>query len=529
MPRIVPTRESRDPLGEGTTGHAPKSGHMRRITTLAVLAALTIAPLSARAEGPEMTSLFVTSFDGTQIDLNVCRPEQASASSPVPIVLSSHGWGGQKSDCLNKTAFFNAGIGWASMTQRGNGSSGGENNVMDPDLEGRDIMAVLDHLASLDWVLKDDGPGGTDPVVGGQGGSYGGGFQWVGAFADQYFRGAPTRFNSLRPGNTWYDLRQSLAPQGVMRTVIVSGLYAGGVRSNNLAPWIHATMASAIATGRLIDGPAPLDFGEELHQHSSAWFVEQGERLDIPVYMQQGAADLVFNLNEGLNNFNLALTPSARARSIFVNDQGGHNIPGSVPGGPVPYTPRSEDQCDAPSELEWFKYTLLGEPLDLGDRLRLRTIDGGCLSMTSTSAPLPTPVSALEGAVLPTGPRGPARFEELRQGPFTLAGASTLSFYATTAAPDQRLFWGLAVGTSPDDAQLLGAQWMPTLVDTPGVNQPVSIELGGVVARVPEGQRLYLVSSPAVDQYIAHSSRAPGAVVVNAVKVGLVMGRPDAP
>ncbi|MFP5224987.1 MAG: CocE/NonD family hydrolase, partial [Actinomycetota bacterium] len=216
---------------------------MNRITILALSTALLAAPTVSSANHGEMTSTFVESFDGTLIDINVCRPAGADASNPVPVVLQSHGWGGQKSDCSGRDNYFNAGIGFVSMTQRGNTGSGGENNVMDPDFEGRDISAVLDHIASLDWVLKDDGPGGIDPVVGGLGGSYGGGFQWVGAFTDQWLRDAPTRFNSLRPGNTWYDLRESLAPNGVMRSVIVGGLYAGGVRNNNLAPWVHAAMA----------------------------------------------------------------------------------------------------------------------------------------------------------------------------------------------------------------------------------------------------------------------------------------------
>lgn len=478
---------------------------------------------------PEMTSLFVTSFDGTRIDVNVCRPGNASAENPVPIVLESHGWTGQKSSCLGRTTFFNAGIGVASMTQRGNGESTGRNNVMDPNLEGRDIMAVIDHLASLDWVLKDDGPGGTDPVLGGLGGSYGGGFQWIGAFSDQYFRDAPTRFNSLHPGNTWYDLRTALAPNGVLRTVMAGGLYAAGAQNNDLAPWIHAAMGTILATGQVIDGPRPANFGSEMHQHSAAWFVEQGERLDIPVLIQQGAGDLVFNLNEGIDAFQQALTPEARARSLFVNHQAGHGIPERVPGvpaipfpaGPVPATARSEATCPAVGPLAWFEHTLLGEPLDLGARLRLRTVDGRCLSLDEFPSTSETPVEALSQTVLPTGPRGPTRFFPISQGPLTLAGAPTLSLTATTTVPDARRFWGLAVGTGPDDAELLGGQWMPIRIAEPALERDITTELGGVVADVPEGQTLYLVTSPYADQFAAHSSRTPGVIVVDDVKVGL--------
>ncbi len=486
---------------------------------------------------PEMTSLFVTSFDGTLIDLNVCRPGDASATNPVPIVLDSHGWTGQKTSCLGRTAFFNAGIGYASMTQRGNGESTGENNVMDPDFEGRDIMAVIDHLGSLDWVLKDDGPGGTDPVLGGLGGSYGGGFQWIGAFSDQYFRDAPTRFNSLHPGNTWYDLRTALAPNEVMRTVMVSGLYAAGQQQNELAPWITAAMGTMIATGQVIDGPAPLNFGSEIHQHSAAWFVEQGEKLDIPVFIQQGAGDLVFNLNEGIHAYQRALTPDALERSMFVNHQAGHGLPEKVPlipanvpvpTGPVPPMERSEEICEALEVVPWFRYTLLGEQVDLGPHLRLRTAGGECISLDEFPTVQETAVPGLSLAPLPTAPRGPVRFEKIFQGPVTLAGIPTLSFDATTTTPDARIFWGLAVGTSQEDAELVGGQWMPTRIALPAVAERISTELGGVVVELSEGENLYLVASPSADQFLAHSSRNPGAVIVDAVSVGLPIVVQDA-
>lgn len=482
-----------------------------------------------------MTSLFVTSFDGTKIDLNVCKPAGASAETPVPIVLQGHGWTGQKSSCLNRTTFFEAGIGFASMTQRGHGSSGGEANVMDPMLEGRDIMAVIDHLASLDWVLKEDGPDGVDPVLGGLGGSYGGGFQWIGAFTDQWLRDAPTRFDALRPGNTWYDLRTALAPNDVLRTVMVGGLYAGGAVNARVAPWLHTSMATIIATGQVLDGPAPTDIGSKIHRHSAAWFVEQGMRLDIPVLVRQGAADIVFNLNEGIHAFERALTPAARARSIFVNDHAGHDAPANaptgpvpapapipVPAGPLPYTPRSEATCNTPSELAWFKHTLLGEPLQIEPALRLRTQSGSCLGLDVWPAASPRAVAGLqEPTVLPIGPRGPLRLEPLATGPLTLAGIPELSFTAVSAVPDARVFWGLAVGTSPADAKLIDQQWFPTRIGTPVAFETITSELGAIVASIPAGSHMYLAIAPAVDQFVAHSSRTPGAIVVDDVTVSL--------
>ena len=56
-----------------------------------------------------------------------------------------------------------------------------------------------------------------DPVLGAIGGSYGGGYQFVGALSEVRDRGA-TRFDALVPEITWFSLTESLFPQGVPRT-----------------------------------------------------------------------------------------------------------------------------------------------------------------------------------------------------------------------------------------------------------------------------------------------------------------------
>ena len=47
----------------------------------------------------------------------------------------------------------------------------------------------------------------------------------------------------------------------------------------------------------------------------------------------QGISDNLFNLNQGLANFDRALTARARAKSIFVGYNGGHTLPSVVPPG----------------------------------------------------------------------------------------------------------------------------------------------------------------------------------------------------
>ena len=102
-----------------------------------------------------------------------------------------------------------------------------------------------------------------------------------------------------------------------------------------------------------------------------------------------------------------------------------------------------------------------------------------------------------------------------------VAGIPELRFEGTASDPDARLFWGLAVGTSPETARLVGSQWMPTRVSLPAVKAPVTTELGGIVVDVPAGQQLYLVSAPAVDQFLAHSNRTPGVILAENVQVSL--------
>ncbi len=506
---------------------------MRPTSIFAILSAFSLAiaglalPVSGDGEaGYTQTSELVESFDGTLIDINICQPAGASASSPVPVVFHSHGWGGNKKGCDGFSGYLDAGIGAVSMTQRGNTGSEGQNNVMDPDLEGRDIVAVIDRIAELEWVAKDDGPGGSDPVMGGIGGSYGGGFQWVGAFTDQSLNGE-TRFNALTPGNTWYDLRESLAPNGVLRTEIVSGLYASGVASNNLAPWIHLGFATVTATGSTIDGPPPADFWEEIHQHGPAWFAEQGTQLDIPVRINQGAADIVFNMNDGWHSFSQALTTAARAQSLYIGHQGGHGLPGQIPQGePLAYRTGSGQPCTQDDSFAgaraFLKHHLLGTPLPTATHgVLLGSAQNTCVALTDLPENQVVDVPALDGQALTVGLHGELRMMPLVEGPVTLAGIPTLTATVTTPHPDARLFWGLAAGTSRDNAELIDKQWMPSLIQGPALAEPMEIELGGIVDEIGEDEELYLAISPWAAQFVGHASRVPGAVVIGDVEVGL--------
>lgn len=113
-------------------------------------------------------------------------------------------------------------------------------NVQDPQIEGRDIKTLLDwaegaltpHLAYLRG----------DPLVGGIGLSYGGGFQLIGA-------GVDPRFDALVPMITWNDLSYSLTPGTVPKTLWLTFLSA--IAIDDQAPWV--TQAYAQSLGGNVD------------------------------------------------------------------------------------------------------------------------------------------------------------------------------------------------------------------------------------------------------------------------------------
>jgi ABC-2 type transport system ATP-binding protein len=100
-------------------------------------------------------------------------------------------------------------------------------------------------------------------------------------------------------------------------------------------------------------------------------------------------------------------------------------------------------------------------------------------------------------------------------GPRTVAGVPRLTGRVTTAGVDARVFFGLAMGTTPADATVIQNNLLPLHQMLPGQDQKFAIELPGVVAKVPEGQSLFLTASPVSDMFFGHGSRTPGAIVLS--------------
>ena len=497
---------------------ARRSRFGRAVLAFSLLAG-AFATMPAQAANTKYDHTLVSKApDANNIVTTVFKPEGASAENPVPMVLHSHGWGGSRSTS-GFDSWLNAGFGVLSFDQRGFGQSGGLANVEDPDLEGKDIETIIDYIASLDWVAKeaiDDETFGTDdPWLFAIGGSYGGGYQTIGALTETENFGR-TRFDALAPEITWHDLPNSLGPDGAVRALWVSLLFA--VAANRVPTYIQESFVVGAATGWFPDGTVPgtTNIVEEFLDHSPKGFSDRGIKLDIPVVFGQGTTDNLFNLNQGINNFLYALTPAAQEDSLLVGYNGGHVLPEVFPSG----ASVSGDPCSGAGGFSTLSRNFFTEVYSAGDpssllpaTFNIATQDNTCLHSDNVNART-TVTPELPAIVSVAAPAGPIQHIKIASGPLNVAGIARLRGTLTTAGVDARAFFGLSVGTSVADAQLVGNNVLPLRRLVPAVQEPLTFDLPGQGIVVDAGENLYLTVSTVASAFVGYGSRAPGLVTI---------------
>jgi len=500
-----------------------------------VTAAAVVSPLVATAAATVTTTNgCVTSVPepGSTTPAQICyslfEPAGASSKNRVPLIFHSHGWGGSRTTDAGSSEvkpYLDAGYGVLSFDQRGFGQSNGSKAyVENPDIEGRDVEKLVDLVAHLDWVIQ-EGPG--DPLIGAVGGSYGGGYQFVGACREITDKHAQI-FDALAPQITWWDLKQSLAPQGVAKTEWDTALTAAGAQA--LPQSVLEGFAESAVTGTWTDGsiPGTVNLDDFFAKNGPSWQVSQGRHIDVPVLFGQGITDELFPLDQGLKNWANALTPAARAKSIFVGYNGGHVLPNAYPLTVQP----SNDPCSA--ELtggknftaltvmffnRYLKHQKIALP-GLGS-YHIATAAGTC---TDTSAV--TPNKTVDAGTIATPElAGPAIATKIADGPLRIAGTSYLSGTVTAAGVNNRAFYALGIGTSVADAKIVQGDMYPWSSLLPVTSAPVKIELPSVAVDVPAGQSLFLITAATNDMYAGFGSRTPGAVVIQDATVALPLVR----
>ena len=486
-----------------------------------VAATLSAVPLGSAQAAPATTTdgcvKSVPEPDSTE-KVKICytlfRPAGANSTHPVPFIMHSHGWGGSRTrDAASFQKWLDAGYGVLSFDQRGFGESGGKAHVQNPEFEGHDVRRLISFIADLGWVRK-DAPG--DPRMGAIGGSYGGGFQFLGAFESLRLRGTPI-FDALAPEITWYDLKESLAPEEVTRTEWAAALSAAALPSDALETRVYKALVEGAATNTWPDGSNGTEnLDAYFKKNGPKWHVENGRKLDIPVVLGQGTTDTLFPLQQGIANFKKSITAGARAESIFVGYNGGHTLPAIYPRGvEVASDPCSQELAGGSFEdlaLRFMNEKLKGRATGLGGYgdYHLATPDSTCTTVGSVAPNTNVDI----GQVATTEAAGPAIPYPIAEGPISIAGSPHLTGTMTALGVNNRAFYGLAVGTSPADAHLVQNNVLPINEPDPVNGEERRITLPSVAVDVPAGQTLYVIASPISDTFGGSGARTPGAVVL---------------
>lgn len=487
---------------------------------------------------------------GEDVVFNVIEPSTLTGGETYPLVLHSHGFAGSRSE--DGAAFqylLDNGYGVISVDQRGHGDSGGTIRVMDPDFEGRNLVAVLDWAeANLGWLAygPDLDAEGDNLKLGAIGSSYGGGYQLVLNAIDP-----KKRMDAMVPQITWNDLTYSLNPNGVIKAGWDLLLYTAGNTAGsglNFDPFVTQTLGEGLLANE-IDGEGQ-DF---FRYHGNGYFCDgapvatnggEGTSPDfaanppggVNALFWQGMRDTLFNFNEAYWNYQCLNDAGGDVR--LLSYQSGHNSIPAIPDlsallelDPLFPVTAFDTDCGGwtveDATLAFFDKHLKGVPdgetgadgipevclsLDANDDLVLDSVPAGQADGVELTVPQKTVTTVLT-------PRLPRRFMldyDVAQGE-VLAGVpyAELTIEPCELCPENPqgepiLFIGVGKQSIP------GSDLVYELVDnqlTPvrgyGTHQ---IDLTGVGERLQADQRLALLAFTDHEQYLATGNLSIGGI-----------------
>lgn len=224
----------------------------------------TVTPEVASSGDPTRTNVPVTTArDGTiyrqEIEVagekavvQVFEPTRLEPGKTYPLVVNGHGWGGMRERTAPAGSmiarFRDAGYYVISLDQRGFGESGGKVRAMDPEYDGRNLIAILDWAEKLPGLRrKTDG----NMVVGSYGGSYGGMFQFLLAGADP-----KQRLRVIAPDIAPHDLAFSFYQNSVPKSTWLAGLLAVADAPPTVNPLNTGAFDPAFAAQNSVDRAA---------------------------------------------------------------------------------------------------------------------------------------------------------------------------------------------------------------------------------------------------------------------------------
>jgi ABC-2 type transport system ATP-binding protein len=464
----------------------------RRLVPLLALAVLALSAPAASARDAT-----VTSFDGTPISTHFFPAAGLAAGKKAPTILVGHGYGmrGETNpDSSSSNLFGQVGLGplrragynILTWDARGFGQSGGLVEVDSPQFEGRDVQALISHVAKQPEAQL-DGPG--DPRLGMNGVSYGGGIQLVTAGLDR-------RVDVITPTIAWNNLLTSLYKEQVVKTGWGSILLGAG-QTGHQDPQITQAGTEGIATGHFSD-------------QSVEFFRSRGlpglvNRIRVPTLLIQGTADTLFTLDEARRNHAIIRGNGVPVRMVWFCGGHGACTSGQGPG----------DQIEK-SVVAWFgRYLKRDTSVKTGAPFSYVAQDGkertgatfppvvsGALQATGAGT-LALAAGAGNGALIAATPAPDAFNLDLPPAPkaFDAAGSPELSLtYTGTGAPgpDTHVY-GQIVDTARN--LVLGNVTRPIPVTLDGRPHTLSLPLEAIAYHGDPGARLRLQIAPASSLY----------------------------
>lgn len=273
--------------------------------------------------------------DGTVLAFTVYQPK-LEANQTAPLLLHTHGFGlsRMKRPELSLYGFllptgqvaksaWKQGYWVISYDQRGHGNSQGKIRLTDPEKEAQDIITIMDWAEKNLPQLAINQNGVRTGMIGE---SYAGGVQYLASALDP-------RLQAIVPITTWYDIVNSLAPNGVPKSNWISFLNLIGDwwNWNKFDPELKQAYRST-QQGQL--DPSSYHF---LQRHQAKWFCEHNQKPQANALIIQGFRDVLFPFNEGVKA--AKCIKNAQKDVHLIGVEGGHLQPfaQSSPSGQTPF------------------------------------------------------------------------------------------------------------------------------------------------------------------------------------------------
>jgi ABC-2 type transport system ATP-binding protein len=272
------------------------------------------------ANAPRPRDVKVVSFDGTQIYVHFMPARGLQAGVKAPTVLDGPGLGLPGSTNVNGTlldpvltdttglmgvgTLRDAGYNVVTWDPRGEWTSGGLLDLNNPELEARDMSAIIDWIATQSEARL-DAPG--DPRIGMVGVSYGGGIQLVTAAGDH-------RVDAIVPAITYHGLDTSLYKNGAFKSSWGTPLTAVIALIAKSNPRILPATVYGDLTGTLTQSDLDLLIARN----------PDITKIIAPTLLIQGTADTLFSLQEADDTAQILLANGVPTKVVWFC--GGHGI-----------------------------------------------------------------------------------------------------------------------------------------------------------------------------------------------------------